>query len=118
MKDKKTARMRRRVRTRARIATAEAPRLCVHRTPRHMYAQVIASGGGEVLACASTVEREVRDQLAYGGNKAAAEVIGRLIAERARTRGVTRVAFDRSGFKFHGRVRSLAEAARANGLEF
>lgn len=118
MKDKKAARMRRRVRTRARVAAVQTPRLCVHRTPRHMYAQVIASGGAEVLACASTVERAVREQLGYGGNKAAAEVIGRLIAERARSRGISRVAFDRSGFKYHGRVRSLAEAARANGLEF
>ena len=94
------------------------PRLCVHRTPRHIYAQVFSADGGSTLAWASTVEGEVRKEVAYGGNCEAAAVVGRVIAERAKGAGVKRVAFDRSGFKFHGRVKALADAARESGLTF
>lgn len=94
------------------------PRLCVHRTPRHIYAQVISPDGGTIVASASTVEKDVRREVAYGGNRTAAAVVGRIIAERAVQTGIERVAFDRSGFKYHGRVKALAEAAREAGLVF
>ena len=93
-----------------------AVRLCVHRTPRHIYAQIIAADGASVLATASTVEADLRNETT--GNVNAASKVGQLIAERAKTAGVTKVAFDRSGFKYHGRVKALADAARENGLEF
>ena len=93
-----------------------ATRLSVFRTPRHIYAQVLAADGGTVLASASTVEKDLRS--GSGGNVAAATRVGALIAERAKAKGVSRVAFDRSGFKYHGRVKALAEAAREGGLEF
>lgn len=93
-----------------------AVRLTVHRTPRHMYAQVIAAAGDRVLVTASTLEKDLRQGAT--GNVDAAARVGALIAERARSAGITRVAFDRSGFKYHGRVRALAEAAREGGLEF
>lgn len=115
--DKKTARLRRATRTRAKLRELGKTRLCVHRTPRHIYAQIIAPDS-RVLASVSTLDKAARDALGYGGNVAAATFIGRLIAERARAAGVTEVAFDRSGFKFHGRVKALAEAARENGLVF
>ncbi len=115
---KKTARLRRARRTRAKIRELGVQRLCVYRTPRHIYAQVIAPDGGHTVASASTVEREVRERLGYGGNVAAASEIGRLIAERARAAGIERVAFDRAGYKYHGRVKALAEAAREHGLQF
>ena len=92
-------------------------RLTVHRTPRHIYAQVIAPGVANVVASASTVEKELREKLSQTSNVAAASAVGALIAERAKTAGVTRVAFDRSGFKYHGRVKALADAAREHGLE-
>lgn len=117
MNDKKSARLRRARRARAKIGELGAHRLCVFRSPRHMYAQIIAPDGGRVLACASTVEKGVRGGSATG-NVAAAAGIGRLIAERAKAAGVGRVAFDRSGYAYHGRVRALAEAAREGGLEF
>jgi large subunit ribosomal protein L18 len=93
-------------------------RLSVHRTPRHIYAQIIAPDGGTVLAAASTVQEPVRAGLKYTGNTAAAAAVGKAIAEKAKAAGVTRVAFDRSGFRFHGRVKALADAAREAGLEF
>jgi len=115
--DKRTRRHRRSGRTRARIALRGIHRLCVHRTPRHIYAQVIAPDSSTVVATASTVQKELRSQVKSTGNKEAAAVIGKAIAERAAEKGVTKVAFDRSGFRYHGRVKALAEAAREAGLE-
>ena len=116
--DKKQARLRRSRRTRYQIRELGKNRLCVHRTPRHIYAQVIAADGGRVLASASTLDKAVRAEVAYGGNVAAAEIVGRLIAERAKSAGVDSVAFDRSGFRYHGRIKALADKARENGLNF
>lgn len=117
--DKKQARMHRAARARSKIRELRAYRLCVHRTPRHMYAQVIAPTGATVVASASTVEKDLSAAIAgYTGNVASAAAIGKLIAERARAAGVEKVAFDRSGFRYHGRVKALADAARANGLQF
>ena len=113
---KKEARMRRAQKTRANIRFQGVNRLCVHRTPRHIYAQIIAPNGSEVIACASTLDKEIRNNIKYSGNIAAAAEVGRLIAERAKQAGVTNVAFDRSGFKYHGRVKALADAAREKGL--
>ena len=93
-------------------------RLCVHRTPRHIYAQIIDKTGSKVLASASTLEAEVRGNVKHGGNVEAAKLIGQRIAEKAKGAGITRVAFDRSGFKYHGRVKALADSAREHGLEF
>ncbi|HEY7840056.1 MAG TPA: 50S ribosomal protein L18 [Gammaproteobacteria bacterium] len=115
---KKTSRMRRALKTRARIRTTGVSRLCVHRTPRHIYAQVIAPDGGKVLASASTLDKEVRGSIKYSGNAAAATAVGKAIAQRAKKAGVTKVAFDRSGFKYHGRIKALADAARESGMEF
>jgi len=112
-------RLRRRYRVRRSIrGTPDRPRLVVFRTHKHIYAQVIDDAGGKTLAAASTVDRQLREGLAFGGNKAAAEAIGRAVAERARAAGVTKVCFDRGEFRYHGRVAALAEAARAGGLEF
>jgi len=116
--DKKSARQRRARRTRAKIRELAVPRLTIHRTPRHMYAQVIDSTGANVLASASTVAKGVRGDVKYTGNIDAASAVGKVIAEQAAAAGVKRVAFDRSGFKYHGRVKALADAARENGLEF
>ncbi|EHQ53610.1 MULTISPECIES: 50S ribosomal protein L18 [Ectothiorhodospira] len=116
--DKKEARLRRSKRARYKIRELGAHRLCVHRTPRHVYAQIIAPSGSEVLTCASTVEADVRGGLKSTGNIEAAAAVGRLIAERAVAKGIKKVAFDRSGFKYHGRVKALADAAREGGLEF
>lgn len=110
--------MRRARRTRAKIRELKVPRLTVHRTPRHIYAQIIAPDGGTVVAAASTLQQEVREALDGTGNIAAAALVGRSIAEKAKAAGVSRVAFDRSGFQYHGRVKALAEAARESGLEF
>ncbi|MHB1586747.1 MAG: 50S ribosomal protein L18 [Acidiferrobacteraceae bacterium] len=118
MNKKQAGRKRRALKTRHLIANIGAQRLCVHRTPRHIYAQIIDAAGGRVLASASTVEPDMRTELKSGGNVAAASQIGRRIAERAKQAGISKVAFDRSGFRYHGRVRALAEAARENGLEF
>ncbi len=115
---KKETRQRRAQKTRARIRLQGVNRLCVHRTPRHIYAQVIAPDGGHVVASASTLDAEVKQQIKYAGNVAAASVVGKAIADRAKKAGVNKVAFDRSGFKFHGRVKALADAARENGMEF
>jgi large subunit ribosomal protein L18 len=116
--NKKDSRQRRARRSRAKIRELGVARLTVHRTPRHIYAQVIGPDGGTVMAVASTLQKEVRDALDRTGNIAAAAVVGRTIAEKAKAAGVTRVAFDRSGFQYHGRVKALAEAARESGLEF
>jgi large subunit ribosomal protein L18 len=113
---KKDARLRRARKGRAHMRRLGAERLCVHRTPRHMYAQVLSADGSRVLAAASTLDSDLRD--GSTGNVDAATKVGALIAERAKQAGVTKVAFDRSGYKFHGRVKALAEAAREGGLEF
>lgn len=116
--NKKETRLRRARKTRAKLAELKAVRLTVFRTNSHIYAQVISGCGSRVLAAASTVEADVRSQVANGGNKQAAEVVGKLIAERAKAAGIETVAFDRSGFLYHGRVKALAEAAREGGLKF
>ena len=115
---KKERRQRRAVKTRAKIRELGVARLTVHRTPRHMYAQLFDASGGKVLAAASTVQDAVAKELKGTGNVEAAKAVGRAIAERARAAGITRVAFDRSGFQYHGRVKALADAAREAGLEF
>jgi large subunit ribosomal protein L18 len=115
--DKRTKRQRRAGRTRARIALQEIHRLCIHRTPRHIYAQIIAPDRSTVVASASTVQKSMREGLKSTGNKEAAQAVGKAIAERAAEKGVTKVAFDRSGFRYHGRVKALADAAREAGLE-
>ncbi len=117
--DKKASRLRRAQRARAKIRELGVPRLTVHRTPRHIYAQVIAPNGAEVVAAASTVDKAVVSDIEGStGNASAAAVVGKAIAERAKAKGVERVAFDRSGFRYHGRVKALADAAREAGLEF
>ena len=116
MNEKKSSRLRRARRSRRKMRELGAVRLSVNRTPRHIYAQVIAADGGESLAQASTLEADLRGRAT--GNVATAEKVGKLIAERAKKVGVTNVAFDRSGFKYHGRVKALADAAREGGLEF
>lgn len=116
--NKKIARLRRARKTRIRIAGLNMVRLCVSRTNAHIYAQIISAEGDKVLASASTLEAEVRNSLKSGGNVGAAAVVGRRIAEKAKAVGVDKVAFDRSGFQYHGRVKALAEAARENGLSF
>ena len=118
MKDKKQSRLRRARQARARIAELKAVRLSVFRTNQHIYAQVISACGGKVLAADSTVETDVRKDVTNGGNVTAAQTVGKLVAERALKAGVEQVAFDRSGFRYHGRVKALAEAARENGLKF
>ncbi len=116
MNAKKQARSRRARRSRLKMRELGSVRLCVTRTPRHIYAQVISADGGQVLASASTVEKALREGAT--GNVEAASKVGALIAERAKEAGVIQVAFDRSGFKYHGRVKALADAAREGGLEF
>ena len=112
------SRLRRARKTRAKIAELKVARLTVHRTNTHIYAQIIAQTGDKVLASASTLEAEVRKSIKNGGNVGAAAVIGKRIAEKAKAAGITTVAFDRSGYKYHGRIKALAEAARENGLFF
>lgn len=116
MNVKKQARLRRARRTRAKISQLNVNRLCVYRTPRHIYAQVISPSGAEVLAAASTLDKSLRGTTT--GNVAAATKIGAMIAERAKAAGVSKVAFDRAGYNYHGRVKALADAAREGGLEF
>ena len=111
-------RLRRARKTRAKIAELKVTRLSVHRTNTHIYAQIIAETGDKVLASASTVEADVRKIVKNGGNVVAAAAIGKLIAEKAKKAGITTVAFDRSGYKYHGRIKALADAARENGLSF
>jgi len=116
--NKNQSRLRRARRTRAKIRELGAHRLSIHRTPRHIYAQVIGPDGGTVVAAASTISKDVRKSVPQTGNVAAAAAVGTAIAEKAKSAGVTRVAFDRSGFRYHGRVKALADAAREAGLEF
>ncbi|MDY6943221.1 MAG: 50S ribosomal protein L18 [Pseudomonadota bacterium] len=116
--DKKTSRLRRARRGRAKMRELGVNRLCVHRTPRHIYAQVVAPDGAHVLAAASSLSKEIRQQVKSTGNVDSAALVGKTIAEQAKAAGVTKVAFDRSGFRYHGRVKALADAARENGLEF
>ena len=118
MHDKRLARTRRGLQTRRKIAELNAVRLTVHRSNCHIYAQVIDAGGTKVLASASTLERDVRAAQPKGGSVGAATEVGKRIAEKAKSLGIESVAFDRAGYKFHGRVKALAEAARANGLKF
>ena len=115
---KKIARLRRASKTRARIRLQGLNRLCVYRTPRHIYAQVFAPDGAQVLTSASTLDKEIKKAIKYSGNIEAATAVGKALAERARKAGISKVAFDRSGFKYHGRVKALADAARENGMEF
>lgn len=115
---KKQARLRRVQKTRARIRLQGVNRLCVFRTPRHIYAQIIAPNGSEVITSASTLDKDVKKKVKYTGNIEAASIVGEILAKRAKKAGITKVAFDRSGFKFHGRVKALAEAVRENGMEF
>ena len=116
MSIKKTARLRRARRARAKISELRVNRLCVYRSPRHIYAQVISPTGDEILASAATVEKATK--AGATGNIEAAGNIGKLIAERAKAAGIDKVAFDRSGYAYHGRIKALAEAAREGGLEF
>jgi large subunit ribosomal protein L18 len=116
--DKKSQRIRRARRSRAKIKELGVHRLCVHKTPKHTYAQVIDPTGSKVIASASTVEGDVKKALKNTGNVEAAVKVGQLVAERAKAAGIETVAFDRSGFKYHGRVKALADAARENGLQF
>jgi large subunit ribosomal protein L18 len=118
MSYKSDARERRARATRAKIAQQNVARLTVHRSNTHIYAQILGPDGGTVVAAASTVQEGVRDGLKHTGNVAAAAAVGKAIAERAKSAGITKVAFDRSGFRFHGRVKALADAARESGLEF
>ncbi len=118
MKDKNEARLRRSRKTRHKIAELKMVRLSVHRSNGHIYAQVIDPSGDKVLASASTLEPEVRNSIKYGGNVKAAAEIGKRIAEKAKQLGIEKVAFDRGGYRYHGRVKALAEAAREHGLKF
>ena len=118
MISKKIGRLRRAKKARAHISRLNMPRLCVFKTPRHIYAQLISAEGAKVLATASTVEKAVKEKLKYTGNVEAATAVGKLVAERAVKAGVKTIAFDRSGFKYHGRIKALADAARESGLEF
>lgn len=118
MISKKTNRLRRAKRTRAKISELGAHRLTIHRTPRHIYAQVITPDGSTVIAAASTVQKSISVDAKYTGNTDAASLVGKAIADKATSAGIKNVAFDRSGFRYHGRVKALAEAAREGGLEF
>ncbi len=117
--DKKTSRLRRARRARAKIKELGVYRLCVNRTPRHIYAQIIAPTGDNVVASASTLDKDVRSAIeGYSGNAVAAAAVGKAIAERAKQAGIEKVAFDRSGYKYHGRMKALADSAREHGLNF
>jgi large subunit ribosomal protein L18 len=118
MSKKNLSRLRRARQTRIRIRDNGAVRLSVHRTNTHIYAQLISPAGDKVLAAASSVEKELRGQLKHGGNRKAAEVVGQRIAEKAKQAGIEKVAFDRAGYRYHGRVKALADAARSGGLKF
>ncbi|MDG9729506.1 50S ribosomal protein L18 [Ignatzschineria sp. RMDPL8A] len=115
---KREARYRRGLKTRIRIRDLGVNRLTVHRTPRHIYAQIISAEGNKVLASSSTLVASVKSQIKNGGNIEAAQAVGKDIAEKAKALNITSVAFDRSGFKFHGRIKALADSARESGLEF
>ena len=118
MSQKNFARLRRARQTRLKIREVGAVRLTVHRTNAHIYAQITSPSGDKILATASSVEKEVRSQVKHGGNKQAAEAVGKRIAAKAKDKGIEAVAFDRGGYRYHGRVKALADAARAGGLKF
>jgi large subunit ribosomal protein L18 len=118
MSEKNLARLRRARQTRLKIREVRAVRLTVHRTNAHIYAQITTPEGDKVLAAASSAEKELRGQLKHGANRKAAEVVGSRIAAKAKEKGIERVAFDRAGYRYHGRIKALAEAARAGGLKF
>jgi large subunit ribosomal protein L18 len=118
MSAKNESRLRRARQTRLKIREVGAVRLTVHRTNLHIYAQIISASGDKVLATASSLEKEVRMQLKHGSNRKAAELIGQRIATKAKEQGIEKVAFDRAGYRYHGRIKALAEAARAGGLKF
>ena len=118
MSAKNLARLRRARQTRLKIMEVGAVRLTVHRTNAHIYAQITSPEGSKVIATASSVEKEVRAQIKHGGNKKAAEAVGKRIAAKAKDKGIEAVAFDRGGYRYHGRVKALADAARAGGLKF
>jgi len=116
MSDKRTKRLRRAQKARARLKVLRKNRLCVHRTAQHIYAQIISADGTQTLASASTTEAEVRSSVSYGGNTEAAKIVGSRIAQRAKEANIDSVGFDRSGHRYHGRVKALADAAREAGL--
>ena len=116
--NKKDQRLRRAKRGRVKSRELEVVRLCIHRTPQHIYAQIISPTGDKVLASASTLDKQVKGKVKSTGNIEAAQVVGKLVAERAKDAGIKEVAFDRAGFKYHGRVKALADAAREGGLQF
>ncbi|HEX5093702.1 MAG TPA: 50S ribosomal protein L18 [Burkholderiales bacterium] len=118
MVDKNLSRLRRARQTRLKIREVGAVRLTVHRSNSHIYAQITSSGGDKVIASASSAEKDLRAQLKNGGNRKAAEIVGSRIAEKAKQAGIETVAFDRAGYRYHGRIKALAEAARAGGLKF
>jgi large subunit ribosomal protein L18 len=118
MIQKKVSRLRRSKRTRATIKRLGETRLCIHKTPRHIYAQIIAPNGSEVLASASSLDKEFKKDNNYGGNIEAATLVGSMIAQKAKSLNISKLAFDRSGFKYHGRIKALADAAREQGLNF
>lgn len=116
--DKKSSRLRRARKSRAKIKELGVSRLSVHKTAKHIYAQIISDADSKVLVAVNTLQSEVKGQISYSGNIDAAKAVGKIVAEKAKDAGITKVAFDRSGFKYHGRIKSLADAARENGLEF
>jgi large subunit ribosomal protein L18 len=118
MSAKNDARLRRARQTRLRIREVGAVRLTVHRTNSHIYAQITSPEGDKVLAAASSAEKELRGQLKHGANRKAAELVGQRIAAKAKEKGIESVAFDRAGYRYHGRIKALADAARAGGLKF
>ena len=118
MNEKKKARMRRAGKTRAKIRVRGIDRLCVWKTPQHIYAAITVADGSRSLACVSSTGKAMREARQQKSKRAVAEMVGQRIAERARSKNIERVAFDRSGFKYHGRIKALADAARANGLKF
>lgn len=118
MKQKKVARLRRARQTRVKISQLRAVRLAVHRSNSHIYAQVIDATGSKVIASASSLDKDLRESVTNGGNIQAASAVGKRIAEKAREKGIETVAFDRAGYKYHGRVKALADAAREAGLKF
>jgi len=116
--DKKSSRLRRAKKARAKIKELGVNRLSVHKTAKHIYAQIISDADSKVLVAVNTLQNDVKSEISYTGNIDAAKTVGKIVAEKAKDAGITNVAFDRSGFKFHGRIKSLADAARENGLEF
>lgn len=116
--NKKQSRLRRALRSRKKMLELQAERLCIHRTPRHTYAQIISKDGSYIITQASTLEPAIRSLCKNTGNIASAELVGKIVAERCREKGIVKLAFDRSGFKYHGRIKALADSARTHGLSF